>query len=374
MTRILFFTPFGGRTGSEMMLWNLLQRMDSGQFQAALYAEKVGSLKAALPAHIPFHTSPFNESPARRLVSKLTTAAGYSAWEGRIMAIHRQLKPDFWYLNTSAVAYVAHLAIRHGIRFVAHLSEMPYLLYESVKAPDLKAMLQAELVIGVSDVCCQSARVMGATNVQLLHPSVDLSQIRPSPARVAALRQQLGIPADAWVWAMSGSLIYRKGIDYLPQIIRQMQDRGRRCFFLWLGGGANNGAEHYLRCELQHAGFDNVLLTGALTADYYDHMALADGFMLLSHEETFGMVNVEAAYLGKPIVCFDCGGVRDIMRPGMGQIVESWNIADFADAMEAQMDGHVPFDAVVARTRALDFTPETQYTKWEEIMKELMSR
>ncbi len=369
MTRILFFTPFGGRTGSEMMLWNLLQRIDPVQFQAALYSEKVGSLKAALPAHIPFYTSPFNEGPARKLWSKLTTAAGQSAWEARIMAIHRQFKPDVWYLNTIMMAHVAHLAARHGIKVVAHFSEMPYLLYEPVKAPDLQAMLRADLVIGVSEVCCESARIMGATNVHLLHPSVDLARIQPDPTRIATLRQQLNIPADAYVWAMSGSLIYRKGIDYLPQLVRLMQARGRSCFFLWMGGGVDTGSEYFLRCQLQQAGFEHVLLTGALKDDYYDHMALADGFLLLSHEETFGMVNVEAAHLGKPIVCFDCGGVRDIMQPGMGHIVESWNLTDFADAMEAQMDGRTPFDATVARARARDFSPEIQYAKWEEIME-----
>ncbi len=355
-----------------MMLWNLLQRLDPTQFQAALYSEKVGSLKEALPAHVPFYTSPFNEGPIRKLFSQAATAAGRSAWEARVMAIHRQFKPDVWYLNTILMAHVAHLAARHHVKVVAHLSEMPYLLYELVTAKDLQAMVRADLVIGVSEVCCESARVMGATKAHLLHPSVDLSRIQPDVAEVAALRQRLNIPATTYIWAMSGSLIYRKGIDYLPQLARLMRERGRDCFFLWMGGGLDGGSAYFLQCQLQQAGIaENVLLTGALKDDYYNYMALADGFLLLSHEETFGMVNVEAAYLGKPIVCFDCGGVRDIMQPGMGQIVESWNLTDFADAMEAQMDGRIPFDAATARARALDFAPETQYAKWERIIGEL---
>jgi glycosyltransferase involved in cell wall biosynthesis len=189
--------------------------------------------------------------------------------------------------------------------------------------------------------------------------------------RVAALRNQLGIPANAFIWGSSGSLIYRKGIDYLPQLARRMKEEGRECYFIWMGGETKNADEYYLRCELTQGGHTNVLLTGALDETYYDHMALIDAFLMLSHEETFGMVNIEAAYLGKPILSFNSGGINDILQPGMGHIVDSWNIDDYVKAMIALMDGQIPFNADIARNQALQFAPDKLYQQWNQYLSEL---
>jgi glycosyltransferase involved in cell wall biosynthesis len=225
--------------------------------------------------------------------------------------------------------------------------------------------------MGVSNASCNALRIMGATDAKLLHPSTDLSNIKVNPERVAALRQQLGIPADAFIWGSSGSLIYRKGIDYLPQLARRMKEQGRNCYFIWMGGETKNASEYYLRCELAHAGHTNVLFTGALSDTYYDHMALMDAFLMLSHEETFGMVNVEAAYLGKPILSFNNGGITDILQEGMGHIVQSWNVDDYANAMIAIMDGQIPFKAAIARQQALQFAPDLLYRQWDQYLSEL---
>lgn len=354
-----------------MQLWNIIQHLDTTQYKAVMYAERKGSLLNNLPAGVPFHTSPYNEGFVRRKVSQLLTAAGRSAYEQRILSLHKKYEPDFWYINTTAMAHIASLAQRIGVRTVAHVSEMPYLLFETVDRESLKAMLRSDLVMGVSNASCDALRIMGVNDPKLLHPSIDLSNIKVNAERVAALRTQLDIPANAFIWGSSGSLIYRKGIDYLPQLASRMKEEGRACYFIWMGGETKNADEYYLRCELAHGGHTNVLLTGALDETYYEHMALIDAFLMLSHEETFGMVNIEAAYLGKPILSFNSGGINDILQPGMGHIVDSWNISDYANAMIALMDGQIPFDADVARTRALQFAPDKLYQQWNQYMSEL---
>lgn len=371
MKKLLFFTPYGGRTGSEMLLWNIIQHLDPARYQAVMYADRNGSLRNELPATVPFHTSPYNEGFVRRKVSQIMTAAGRSAYEQRILSLHKKYKPDYWYINTTAMAHIAPLAQRIGVRTIAHVSEMPYLLLETVNRDHLKAMLRADLVIGLANVSCDALRVMGVNDPKLLPPSIDLSKISVDPNRVAALRTKMGIPADAFVWGSSGSLIYRKGIDYLPKLARRMKEAGRDCYFIWMGGETQNADEYYLRCELAHGGHTNVLFTGALSDTYYEHMALIDAFLMLSHEETFGMVNVEAAYLGKPILSFNSGGINDILVEGIGKIVDSWNVDDYAAAMIALMDGNIPFSADIARQRALEFAPDKLYQQWDSYVSEL---
>jgi glycosyltransferase involved in cell wall biosynthesis len=371
MKKILFFTPHGGRTGSEMLIWNIFQHLDRSKFQVALYCDKVGSLKDELPADIAFHTSPFNTSGLSLFGKKLLTKFGYSVYEKHIIKIHEEFQPDYWYLNTNMSAHFIKIADKLGVKVISHISEMPYLLYESILAEDLTRMLKAQMVISVSEVGCEALRIMGANNVNLLHPSVDLSKIKPSPERMEKIKANLNIPEDAFVWAMSGSLIYRKGIDYIPKIIKLLKAQNRSCFFIWMGGGTEFAAEYFFRKELTYYGYDNIVLTGALSDDYYDYFALADAFLLPSHEETFGMVNVEAAYLGKPIITFNSGGVVDIMREGMGKVVNSWNVEDLVMAMTDLMDGKIPFSTEILKQRAEDFEAKTMYFKWQELIETL---
>ena len=371
MKKILFFTPHGGRTGSEMLLWNIFQHLNTDKFQVAVYCDKIGTLKNTLPPHIPFYTSPFNTSKLKITAFKLLTKLGYSVYEQNIINIHRKFKFDYWYLNTNHSGHFAKLAQRLGVKIISHISEMPYLLYESVLAKDIEEMLKAEMTICLSETGRQSLKVMGANNIQLLYPSIDLQSILPSEKNKSVLRNKLNIPSNAYVWAMSGSLIYRKGIDYLPKIIRLMKEINKECFFIWMGGGTENASEYFFRKELEYHKYNNIVLTGALDKDYYDYFDLADAFLLPSHEETFGMVNIEAAYLEKPIVTFNSGGVKDIMRKGMGKVVESWNVEDLVEAMVDLMEGRIEVNRVIMKQRAFDFDAPKMYLEWEKLMDSL---
>ena len=108
---------------------------------------------------------------------------------------------------------------------------------------------------------------------------------------------------------------------------------------------------------------------GARSDDYYDHLNAADGFVLTSAKESFSLVSVEAAYLGKPVVAFDCGGVREIVSEGMGTIVGSWNVSDLVREMSKVMNGETRFDSLVARERVKEFFVGTQGERWLGLMR-----
>lgn len=371
MKTILFFTPYGGRTGSEMLLWNIFKNLTFEKFKVAIYSDKIGSLKDELPANIPYYTSPFNTSGLTLFFRKLLTKFGYSVYEKNIIKIHQELKPDYWYLNTNHSAHFAKLAQKLGVKIISHISEMPYLLYESVLATDIQVMLKAEMTICSSETGRQSLEIMGANNTKVLYPLIDLKSILPSESNKSVLKTKLNISPDAYIWGMSGSLIYRKGIDYIPKIIRLMKQKNKACYFIWMGGGTANAAEYYFRKELAYYQYDNIILTGALDTEYYDYFDLVDAFLLPSHEETFGMVNVEAAYLEKPIITFNSGGVTDIMREGMGKVVESWNVEDLVEAMIDLMEGRIEVSKETLKQRALDFDAPKMYLEWEILMDSL---
>src|SRR5262249_47561995 len=84
--------------------------------------------------------------------------------------------------------------------------------------------------------------------------------------------------------------------------------------------------------------------------------------------------SVEAAYLGKPVVTFDCGGVTEFLKPGMGVVVQkSRNATDLAAAMRQVMGGDVEFDPQLARARAARFDVALNVAAWEDILERNLS-
>ncbi len=96
--------------------------------------------------------------------------------------------------------------------------------------------------------------------------------------------------------------------------------------------------------------------------------------MLTSFNDSFPIVLIEAAYLGKPIVSFNSGGVREFVREGMGAVVDSWNNSDLIAAMAAVMRGEASFDPRAAKSRALEFDIAAQGERWERVVREYLSR
>jgi glycosyltransferase involved in cell wall biosynthesis len=179
----------------------------------------------------------------------------------------------------------------------------------------------------------------------------------------------LNIPEGAFVWAMAGWRAPNKKPARVAELARHHTRQGFDARLLWIGG-AENGYSQFVRGKAEALGVaDRVTWLGARTADYYHCLNAADGLVLTSSRESFSIVSAEAAYLGKPVVAFDCGGVREIVAEGMGEIVKSWDPSDLARAMAGVMSGATRFDPQVARERVKEFDVAVQVRRWERIMR-----
>lgn len=100
---------------------------------------------------------------------------------------------------------------------------------------------------------------------------------------------------------------------------------------------AGDGPErHALVQQVQSAGVqDQIRFVGGLTrAQAAQQMDQADGFVLASDYETFGVVVIEALAKGVPVIATRCGGPEDSVRPGLdGLLVETGDVSALANAM-----------------------------------------
>ncbi|MGA7932845.1 MAG: glycosyltransferase family 4 protein [Kovacikia sp.] len=136
----------------------------------------------------------------------------------------------------------------------------------------------------------------------------------------AEIRKQYGIHEKAIVILSVGRLVRRKGFDRVIENLPLLRSQGLEVHYLVCGRGA---LEAELKTLAEHLGVaDQVHFAGFVPdeqlAGYY---AACDFFSMLtffsaeeSSIEGFGIVYVEAAYFGKPVLASRIGGVVDAVH------------------------------------------------------------
>lgn len=99
--------------------------------------------------------------------------------------------------------------------------------------------------------------------------------------------------------------------------------------------------------------------------------AAADCFVLASRYEPWGVVLVEAAAAGLPIICTDACGARHEVVRGNGIVVKAGSVQAMAEAMVEAAGSERTFDLDFGRRLAADYSCEAWAERVEKICKEL---
>ncbi len=173
-------------------------------------------------------------------------------------------------------------------------------------------------------------------------PGVDLERFTPGSQQQA--REQLGLPPDAVVLAFIGRIQPLKAPDVLLHAAAEMLRRDpalrSRLRVLVVGGPSGSGlaAPTSLQQLAAGLGIDEQVRFlppqgGAGLAQVYRS---ADVVAVPSHNESFGLVALEAQACGTPVVAAAVGGLPVAVADGVsGLLVNSRTAADWADALSA---------------------------------------
>lgn len=361
--RILFFTPYATRTGSEMMIYYILKYLDRTRFEAGLVCFAKGELVNDLPKDIPV----FYARREFNLADKVSFHLGFHPTTRAVKEISKKFKADLWYVNTIMLSDVVHLANELHIPVITHVHELSA-MYSQVSLRDFKLIAEkSDLVIGCSDTVCRCMSESGSKNVERLYSFVDLSEITPNVNRVREIRESWGVKPGDFVWIMSGTSSERKGFDLLPEIALQFP-KSSNVHLVWVGKLTDDGLVYWTTERCKQIDQVKIHIVGAKKEDYFSYIDAADGFMLTSRQEPFGLVLVEAAWLGKPIVSFDSGGPSEFITPDLGTVVPYLNIPLFAEAMRKWETLKTNYNAEKSREIAAEFGTENKVREWHEII------
>jgi D-inositol-3-phosphate glycosyltransferase len=193
-------------------------------------------------------------------------------------------------------------------------------------------------------------------------PGVDLDRFTPGD-RLAA-RRALGVPADAVVLTFVGRIQPLKAPDLLLAAAARMladepalRDRLRVHV---VGAPSGSGLDAPRRLEELAAHLGIADLVRFLPPQAPDRLALhyraADVAVVPSHNESFGLVALEAQACGTPVVAAAVGGLPTAVRDGVsGVLVGSRDPAAYAAAIRAVL-ARRPLLAAGARRHAAAFS------------------
>lgn len=137
------------------------------------------------------------------------------------------------------------------------------------------------------------------------------------------------------VVAGAGTIEFRKGTDLFIEIAKRVSTMNSYISFFWIGGESGDPDEaSKFRQMIDDVSQHPRIKFLPPSPEYLNVIATADIFALTSREDPCPLVALDAAALGKPIVCFkDAGAIPDIIGDDAGKSVENGSIEDFADAL-----------------------------------------
>lgn len=367
--KILFITQDLGRTGSEMVLWHLLQHLDPDKYEMHVFCLKPGSLYNTLPGYIGKGVMYQNGHDVwKRAFRRILKKFKVNALNYQLSYIQKRFKADVWFINTIVIPEVYEVAKMHEVKIATYIHELLYAFSFISAASMQKVISYSDVCIGCSEEVCKRLTEMGHENVKLQHSFVDINLIQPDFDRVAVLREELGFRDTDFVWVVSGKTTYMKGLDYIIPILEHFKDQPVK--ILWLGSEEETGLLFYVKqvANLNYPG--KLIFAGAQVTDYYNYLAVANGLLLLSREESFSLVLVEAAKLGLSVVSFQLGIADRFLESGMGSVVKNRNVEDFVLKMQDVQD-NPNIETQKIKNAALVYSVQNQLPRFEKLMADL---
>ncbi len=243
------------------------------------------------------------------------------------------------YSNTVANGRALEALAPLGCPILTHVHELEFAIrrfggkyFEHVKR-------LTDHYVAVSDVVRNNLVVrhgIPAERIERIYGFIPIVE-RPKTERNAlkrALAAEIGIPEHARIVGACGTVDWRKGCDLFLQLALAIRRRAPAfpVHLLWLGEKPSGEPLYALQHDLEHGGLSGYVHFIGAKPNPLDYIATFDVLTLVSREDPFPLVIMEAAALGVPTVCFDeAGGGREFVEHDAGCVVPYLDVAAMAE-------------------------------------------
>ncbi|TAN51418.1 MAG: glycosyltransferase, partial [Rhodospirillales bacterium] len=291
--RILFLAETAERLGSSVFLLDFLTWLKGqGKADAHLLLGAPGAL-----------LNDFNKIIETTVLLPGGRATPQSLSQATPIVQRLRAQPfDLIFANTASTAPLLELMAKPGLPVVVHVMEGAYSI-RNVLGLDLLERLRQR----ASRFVAASSSIERELLEEFSIPRERLEMV-PCAARLPVPRERKA--HEGFVVLGAGTLNWRKGPDLFVQLaaLVKRQAPGLPMRFVWAGKPVETGIEFRLAYEAKLAGVEDRVTFLGEVPDMPELYAGSDVFVLTSREEPLGLVCVEAAAMGLPVLCFAGAG------------------------------------------------------------------
>ena len=268
---------------------------------------------------------------------------------------HHLLHSHYWLSGLVGL----ELARRHDLPLVHTMHTMARVKNEALgrgqaSEPDVRARGEAAVVAGADVLTANTSDeseelqhhyAADPAQIAVVPPGVDLHTFHP--CNQPKSRAQLGVAQDDEVVLFVGRIQPLKAPDVLiravAELVRREPARRERLRLIIIGSPSGPQARwaQSLRPLAAELGVEDLvdLRPHSPRADLFRWYCVSDVVGVPSHNESFGLVALEAQACGRPVVATDVGGLRHAVRDTQtGLLVPGHDPGPWADALATLLD------------------------------------
>ena len=314
MKKILFISHDASRTGAPIVLLNLINWINKNTSKEIIILLKdtgplLKEFQKIAPTFIWNH--PRNNFTKFKLINKLFNLfsnCDFDLNQIKILKLIKKKNIDIVYSNTVASHDLVKLLKNEiDIPTISHIHEMKYSI-ESFYSYSVQTNIinTIDKFITVSKLADSHFKQLTNSNINtdIINEFVDMSMFKNPTINKEEFSKELGL-VDNFIVGACGVGSFRKGIDIFIELSRVFQKKHANELL--------GVVENIIFCGVQK-----------YPQNYFN---LFDVFALTSREDPFPLVAIEAASLGKPIICFEnASGIPELMDGKGGFVVPYMNI------------------------------------------------
>jgi glycogen(starch) synthase len=365
MRLLIWASSYGQTIGGGPVLFPLLAAALAGRGHAVTVL--TDRRPERLPAQETRDGVAIHRPPFRRALAGDATLI--MAIRREVEALKRAIRPDLVFIPSSSYGEFFHHATTHVC---------PAPLVVGVQDCFPAEAFGAERMVGRTlraagwiTACSQAVLDRTCVHLPFARPIASvIHNVVPMPPATFATT-----PGSAGGIVFLGRLVHQKGVDVLVAAMALLAARGRAPTLTIAGEGEERGA---LETAIARRGLgDRVRLIGPIAhGRAHDVLARADVVAMPSRIEPFGIVALEAAQAGRPVVASAVDGLPEVVAHGVtGLLVPPDDPAALAQAIAALLDDKARAAAMglAARRRAADLFDWGRYVNAHEALFERLA-
>jgi glycosyltransferase involved in cell wall biosynthesis len=359
--RILFFTKDLNRTGAEIILFNIVERLDRSKFDIGIVLMQQGG---ELVKDLPKDVTVFYLENSFTFFDKIRFHLGEDVMLNRLKKIANEFKADIWYINTITNSFVLKYSQQFNVDTFLHIHENLFGIGHLSLNDTENILNNVDHYIACSEIIYNQLKTITDKPCTAITSCIDKDFID------SCLLTYAPPPKTKIKIVGSGTICQVKGVEVFLEVSKLFDSTQYE--FIWIGKWSKTGYSEVIRRNINSIENPSIKIKDTIsTVDYIHEINSADLFLSCSREESMGLVMMEAIYCGVPVLATDSGGSSLIVNDQNGKICFDSRPRTLAIEIKHLLKNHGRFDPVAMRKSIDKYDGEVEIQKLEKIFSKI---